>query len=54
MEDVHGSPIDNVRFNVARDHITIFRQPALIRKVKDKQQIEDDKSFKDTDLLITT
>ncbi|KAG1177785.1 hypothetical protein G6F70_003018 [Rhizopus microsporus] len=34
MEDVHGSSIDNVRFNAARDHITIFRLPDLIRKVK--------------------
>ncbi|PHZ15089.1 uncharacterized protein RHIMIDRAFT_248312 [Rhizopus microsporus ATCC 52813] len=41
MEDVHGSPVDNVIFDAARDHITIFRLPALIREVKYKHQIEN-------------
>ncbi|CEG64722.1 hypothetical protein RMATCC62417_01648 [Rhizopus microsporus] len=49
MKDVHGSLVDNVIFNATRDHITIFRLPALIREVKDKRQTENGKSFKDTD-----
>ncbi|CEG66271.1 hypothetical protein RMATCC62417_02881 [Rhizopus microsporus] len=49
MEDVHSSLVDNVMFDAARNHITIFRLPALICEVKDKHQIENGKSFKDTD-----
>lgn len=49
MKDVHGSFVDNVIFKATRDHITVFRLPALIRKVKDKRQTENGKSFKDTD-----
>jgi hypothetical protein len=49
MEDVHDSPVDNVMFNAARDHITVFRLPVRICEVKDKYQIENGKSFKDSD-----
>ncbi|CEI99145.1 hypothetical protein RMCBS344292_13237 [Rhizopus microsporus] len=36
-------------FDAACDYVTIFRLPALIREVKDKHQVENGKSFKDTD-----
>lgn len=34
------------------EHITIFRLSSLIREVKDKHQIENGKSLKDTDLRV--
>ncbi|CEI90298.1 hypothetical protein RMCBS344292_04626 [Rhizopus microsporus] len=49
MEDVHGSPVDNVMFNAARGYITIFRPPALICELNHKHQTENGKSFKDID-----
>ncbi|CEG75714.1 hypothetical protein RMATCC62417_10709 [Rhizopus microsporus] len=42
MEDVHGSPVDNVMFNAARGYITIFRPPALICELYHKHRLKVD------------
>ncbi|CEI94847.1 hypothetical protein RMCBS344292_09052 [Rhizopus microsporus] len=51
MEDVHGSSIDNVRFNAARDHITIFRLPDLIRKTNIRLKMVKSRKLKSVSIL---
>ncbi|CEG77212.1 hypothetical protein RMATCC62417_12004 [Rhizopus microsporus] len=40
MEDVHGSPIDDKTFNTSRDHLVLFRLPAIIRQVRPEFKID--------------
>ncbi|KAG1448563.1 hypothetical protein G6F57_016821 [Rhizopus arrhizus] len=49
MEDVHGSPVNKKTFNVARDHLMLFKLPALIRQIKDEYKFEAGKPFNAVD-----
>ena len=49
MEDVHGSPVNKKTFNAARDHLMLFKLPALIRQIKDEYKFEAGKPFNAVD-----
>lgn len=49
MEDVHGSPVNKKTFNAARDHLMLFKLPALIRQIKDEYKFEAGKPFNTVD-----
>lgn len=49
MEDVHGGPANKKTFNTARDHLMLFKLPALIRQIKDEYKFEAGKPFNTVD-----
>ncbi|RCH82683.1 hypothetical protein CU097_001614, partial [Rhizopus azygosporus] len=49
IEDVHGSPVNKKTFNAARDHLMLFKLPALIRQIKDEYKFEAGKPFNAVD-----
>ncbi|CEG64678.1 hypothetical protein RMATCC62417_01611 [Rhizopus microsporus] len=49
MEDVHGSPVNKKTFNAARDHLMLFKLPALIRQIKNEYKFEAGKPFNAVD-----